>query len=285
MKKTNWLRVVASLATLALTSGCGKSGWVSDAKLRTYSQNSQIYGELDMQISLGGFVLGDLPQIPIPHPRNPGKFIGYVDVRPVLSDSKKSDLIVAVNLTEVAKIRGGSTSATLPNGTPLSNLIGGVDVSSILSFQLGGRSSRAYVSLDPANQKALIGVALVIPALDGVAGRLPIPIDLFPPFQLKNGARGVFGLFTSPSPNQSGFATIVDASALLQPSVSQSLMVTRNQVLGTNALATRAIASSYTNSPSRIVFKNVAPAKERHQRQVERGLYNLSNKRTQLNIR
>lgn len=255
-------RTLGILTLGVILSGCGSSGFVHDADLRAYTENNKVIGELDMEISLGGLVLGNLPKIPIPHPKNSSVNIGWIELKPSIVGGH-NDLLLQLDLTEVSGLGSSAGAAVLPNGTPVSQIVGGIDSNAIIGFPLLGRKSFAYVGIDSINKKAIMGVALIVPQLDSITGKIPVSVNLFPSFQSKNGVRGVFGIFSSAMKEQSGFATFVDASALL----------------GSAPLGIQNLAASKA-SQTHIVFNDPSQKKSRSRSELENGLMRLSRRGT-----
>lgn len=208
------IRILVGLGVLVFLSACGKGNWVQDARLRSYVEGGDQYGEVIARVQSGQMQLPSL-EIPIVRPQQPGVIFGRVAVRGGVGGA--SDVSIALNLTRVAKLPTGSSDLTLPNGSPLP--VAGVDPSKTLSFQLGDGHSKVYVNMSPESGTAMVGTALVIPQFN-----VGIPAEIFLPFVSSDGkVHGLAGVFTGALPMTSGFGLFADISGLLQQSLTQSL--------------------------------------------------------------
>lgn len=194
-------------------TGCGK--FVTGASAKTYLENGDQYAQADLDLATQGLKLSF--DLPIPNPKNPLDPIGRVGMKPIFSPSGGTQLEIAVNLTEAAHLPD-VTEGTLPNGRELPIAL--KPGQTVLTLPIPGLHSVAYVGI--GDRFALLGTALILREFDSIAQFLG-GTNLFLPFEGQNGIRGVAGVFTSPSPSQSGLAVFVDISSVLKPAARSGL--------------------------------------------------------------
>lgn len=261
-----------------LLSACGSSSWVKDATIRSYPKNNDIYAEISAYLDTGAMSLPAI-QLPIFNPQQSFNELGLFSLRPSFASGISTELSIAINLTEVARLnRAGQ--ALLPNGNPLP--VAGYSSQSVLQFSVGGKSTQVYVSIDSSKGQGLIGVAVPIRQFDQLGQYAP-GVNLFPTFTLGNGVRGSFGIFTGLSSGQNGFALFLDMSQLLQdPQVQTALAQVAAPSSGLSAaFAQNKLEPSAQHEP--IEFYDQAPSNSK-QRAIEQGLYRLHQRSTKLEL-
>lgn len=265
------MRTIAHLVALAavafIATACGNdNGIVKNVKLKSYNQEGDAYAEVIATLNIGGAQLPSV-ELPVFDPRNPAVTYGKVSLTPGLGN--QADVGIAVNLSDVAHVPGGN--ALLPNGGKLP--VGGIDVTKFVALPLGNTNAQLYVAVD--SQLAVIGTAIPIKEFDSV-GKVGGGANLFTSFALKNGVRGIAGVFTSARPGQNGFGIFVDASSLLPKPVPQLGLVTTRFALFANSEAP-------TASKRSISFVNQKPGAYK-ERKINEHLYKLSAKRKRLTV-
>ncbi len=213
-------RLVPVLLVLLLT-GCGKGGlpsFVKGASVKTYTQDGKAWGEVDVSLNTGMFVLPAL-ELPIVNPKKPADVLGQFSLKNILGGG--SEVGIGLNISEIIHTPGFD-GRSLPNGNPIP--VAGIGDGAV-SFPITSGGSRLYVAI--GDKAAMVGFALVIKQFDQLAGYFG-GIDVFLPVHLQNGITGTVGLFSSSSPSQSGLAVFLDVSSMLKASSSSqvtSLMI------------------------------------------------------------
>lgn len=201
--------IVFCAGSLGLTACSGQS-WVKGVNLGTQEQNGEEYVQLQAQINTRALQMASIT-IPIYDPKVAGSLIGQLSLAGGLGTGT-STLTILVKSSALINLPTGTNYAVLPNGTAIP--VAGVNSKNWMSIPLGTGSSRVYFNLDMANSKAVFGAALGIDALSvGVAANALMPFAM-------NNITGLAGIYTGVSSGQSGFALFVDASSLLNQTVT-----------------------------------------------------------------
>lgn len=265
------LKMAAAVAFVSLTAACGAQdkNWVKDANIETYNMNGEIYGSITTYLDSGSMSLPNLT-LPIYDRRNPGQPVGSFTIKQSLFGDAKSELTVAVNLSQVADLPGTGAAAVLPNGEPLP--VAGIDPANLLVFDVAGSKAKVYLDLDTLGGRAMFGVAVPIKQFDQI-GRYTGGANLFPAFELENGMRGTFGIFTGITSGNSGFALFLDASSLLKAQPAAGLSI------ASASGPQRALSVV----PREFDYLDQAP-NQRKEEQIARGLHKLNQRRTRLDL-
>ena len=196
---------------MMLNTACGGGSWVTNASLSTYTQNSDTYGKISVDLGTSGLLFPNM-SVPILDPKNPAAMIGAVSL--VGGSASAAQLALSLNLTRVANLPKTGAAPMLPNGLPIP--VAGIDPASLMVFSVGGNKSQVYVEMNTAAKQGMIGVAIPISQFDSIGKATYGLLNLMPSFQLGNGVTGTAGLFSGMNPGQNGFALFLDISALLQ---------------------------------------------------------------------
>jgi hypothetical protein len=256
------------LSSFAVTA-CGKQvKFVKDVQVQTYLADQDVMARLNATLDTGKLQIPGIT-LPIINPKKPGVTYGTIGFAPALGGG--SELRLDIDVTKAAGVEG-MDGDRLPNGSPIP--VGGLGDTPVIGLQVGA-NSKVYVAVGPG--VALLGVALSIPQFDVIGSKIPIPVNLFPTFQLANGIKGIAGIFTGSRPGTSGVALFADASAALQKSSPQTTTVLSDL---------RAVdgARIQVQAKSRLYFIPPQPSIE-HESAVQMGLYQLNRKRTRISVK
>ena len=234
------LLIAAGFLALAACDGKGLS-YIKDAKISTYTQGTDQYVSLSTTVDAVQIIM-PVAQVPIMDPKDSSKMIGFVQVTPNLSAG--TELRVDMDMTAISQFKHQSWDGTLPNGLPVP--VGGFDPSKSFAIPLT-QGSKAYINLDMANKKALIGAALGLKEFKtGVTAGLFLPFS----FDKEVKVSGLAGIFTGPQQYQSGFAVFADVSSVfdLIHGLSQQVSVASVSAKATSAKVPYSFKSASKNS-------------------------------------
>jgi len=154
--------------------------------------------EAELQLNQASF-----PSLTIPlRDRSTGKVYGALSLRPGLNG--ESYLRFDVNMSEVTDVPV-LADPRLPNGTLLP--IAGLE--EVIALQVQERS-RVYVGYSQSN--VMLGIAIVLDALDGAAQDVPNANLFFQIGEQHANVKGLVGLFTGDQPGESGVGIFVDVT-------------------------------------------------------------------------
>lgn len=200
--KTKGIGIALIVAGVTL-SGCAKinilkSLDVSVAEQNTGSSAGEQYITMTAKLDLGNAVFGEL-QIPVLDPQS-GLIVGQLGLSTAPDGMQNVSLGVNASVVLHADRTLGST---LPNGRELPASLG-ASAGEILGFPIL-RHSRVYIGGDLQN-RAFIGVALAVNALDDITNNVGASANVFFGQQFSPQVYGIAGLYGSPVPNRSGVA-------------------------------------------------------------------------------
>lgn len=264
---------IALLSCLSLASvGCGKnseSGILKNVQGSTYILDEDAYVELSMVFNLGNATLPSL-DLPVFDPRNPSLEYGRVRMRPMLDG--QSEVALAVNVTEAARINAGS--CRMANGTDLP--IGGIPADACVAIEVT-RDIRIYVAL--ARGVAMVGFGAAIKEMDQAGSKVGT-MNLFIPFEFQK-VRGSAGTFLSKNKGQSGLAAFVDIGQLLSDLQDSSAVL--GGAVASQSSALVALGSDGYGGGSSLQFDRVETKKHRTQA-LHRELYDIGRKKRKLTV-
>lgn len=192
------IRLVLSMLVCSGLSACAKSKILNTLEVKVTEQAQQQYVSLSAKLNLGNAVLDQL-QIPVRDPRT-GLEVGSLGLDTAADGLQQ----VSLNLNASVMLHADpALGARLPNGRELPVTLGAA-AGEVLGFPIL-QHSRVYIGGD-LRQRAYIGIALAIKALDGVANLAGAPANIFFGMQVSPALYGVAGLYGSPSANESGIA-------------------------------------------------------------------------------
>ncbi len=190
---------ILSLIVCVALNACGSSTtFLNSVNVTTTTQNSESFVNLSAVVNLGSSALSSV-SIPVVDP-NSGVTLGQISMSTTPSNLEQ----ITLSLNASALTSGSSTlGAVLPNGEALPLSLGAAtgEVMGIPVLQ----QSRIYIGGDLKNN-VIVGVALGIGALNGVAGNLPIAANIFFSNQFSTQVFGVAGIYASPVAGETGIA-------------------------------------------------------------------------------
>lgn len=206
METLNVRNAVLAVAACLSLSACGDDKLITGADLSASVDQGQIVMNLVTHLESQN-IRFPVMQIPILNPNNPAEVLGQLSLTsPAIG---KTDVDLQVNLTQVSNLPYLTPEKGLPNGTAFPVI--GVDASKWYSLALGGsKSSKLYINIDHATQRAIVGYTLASDELS-----TGLVANLFVPFQTTTVA-GYGGIYSSPNPGQSGFALFADVSGVFK---------------------------------------------------------------------
>jgi hypothetical protein len=247
-------KYLLTLGCLFFLVGCGGTSFVTGASLSSSSSNGDQFADLTVDLNSAGLLLPTLT-LPILDLKDPSRPYGDITIG-------SSALEISVDLSALAGLPQGSSSALLPNGTSIP--ITGYDASTLLTFSLGG-NSLAYIDLNTSTGEAFFGAAIVISEFN-----IGVPVNLFIPFS-SNGVTGTAGVFTGAAAGESGFAVFANVSSLLGGSSVAPILKEQVKVARVVAL------------PEKLEFGSATPSYENMNR-LNSMLNHLKRDRVQLHL-
>jgi hypothetical protein len=181
-------------------SACSKKTLLESMDLEIIPNGSGGDLRLSSTVKLGNM---SLPEIEIPI-QAPGSTLslGNMALKPDANGKQE----ISITLNSAALLHADpALGSTLPNGRALPSAIGfGESGGALLALPIRN-SSRIYLGGD-LKTRIILGVALVLPALDPVTASLPVGANAFFKRPFSSTISGVGGVFSSPQARQSGIA-------------------------------------------------------------------------------
>jgi hypothetical protein len=191
--------VSVGLIGLGSLSACSKTNILNSVEVKVSDvAGGDQFITLGAKLNLGNAVLDSL-QLPIRDPRT-GVVVGNLGLQTGADGRQLVSL--GVNAS-VALHADPLLGRTLPNGRELPLSLGAAP-GEVLAFPIL-QHSRVYIGGD-IKTRVIIGVAIGIKALDGVANVAGMPVNLFFGQQVSSQLYGLAGVYGSPVANQSGIA-------------------------------------------------------------------------------
>ncbi|MFW5887301.1 MAG: hypothetical protein ACOCUH_00730 [Bacteriovoracia bacterium] len=262
----NFSLLIALVTVLTLLVGCGRQDnpkIVKDITLAAYTDNGDIYTDLQVVMDIGNMTLPSL-ELPVKHPKT-HEVLGTISMLATMDGMNEIGL--DVNLSSALRLQGG-INAKLPNGSNIP--VGGLGDTPVIELPIGNTSARVYIAIDSG--VAMIGFGLPIKELDGVGSNVG-QVNFFPTFMIKE-VRGIAGVFTGSQSGQNGLACFADLSSVIDPDDHLE------DVLQYEAYGARLKKSA----PKNMFFINKAP-RGRQKRKFDKKIYKLHRKRTRLHVK
>lgn len=191
-------QVVCLFSMMSMTSACSNSQFLKSMNVSvTNDSGGASYVNLSSEVNLGNVYFDNIT-IPVNSPKTQEE-LGKITLG--TAPSGRGLIMMSLNATTIAHGDAGLGS-TLPNGRPLPARLGANnDITGIPVLKY----SRAYLGGD-LQSNIVIGVALAIRYLDGAAGNLPSPGNIFFSQTFNANLWGIGGVYASPDPNETGIA-------------------------------------------------------------------------------
>jgi len=173
--------------------------------------NGDTYVQVQADVKVGKIKFPNM-DTPVVDPIS-GDQLGYIKIAPqdAAEPKKGSHIEISVNATRASR-GGGVLGKTLPNGRPLPRRLK-LDAESLVVAGIPIlMNSRIYVGAD-GKDKLFAGMALGLPVIDQATVYVPVPLNLFFGFKIRDPLRAVAGVYTSPLPMHSGLAFFAEKSA------------------------------------------------------------------------
>lgn len=198
------------MAISLLLSSCG--GFIKDAELSSYhDQNNDYYARLEFILNLDDV---RLPTVTIPIYDTEHWEDKYGQVAIIGGFNGDNQVKMDANLSKIFNQEIGG-EGTLPDGTPLTNIIYGLNGVEIIQIPIGGHKHFVYFAAE--KNVALMGVALTFKELDKVAKEVH-GANVIIPFEFKDkDIKGSSGFFFSQEEGKSGFCAFFDISKIIYP--------------------------------------------------------------------
>ncbi len=192
--------------TISLSS-CGKKiAILKGVDVESTLQGGHDWVTLDAVLSLGSLKLPGA-EIGIQNPKT-GVPMGTVTYS-ALQDGT-SQVGLSIDLTQASQL-DPRLGTSLPNARELPASLG-VGTTSIIGIPIS-TESRVYVG-GSLSADLYLGIALGIPALDSVTGKIPLSLNLFLPVPFSAQVLGVGGLYTSSVKGENGIGIFVRKTAV-----------------------------------------------------------------------
>ncbi len=189
MKKMMMVAAIAVSATGMSGCGMGKK-LVKSLQFAAGDENGHLLAGFDAKVEMGMGALPDV-KLPIYDPKNPAKFLGYVET---LYDGTIS---VRIDVTSAAKVRV-TDGTKLPNGREIPVALPPEVVP--IAIPVINSSSKVYLAVGAQNIMAGVAVTLLADTSTGNSEWLRIlrslPTNIFYPYQIDANLKGAAGLFT-----------------------------------------------------------------------------------------
>jgi hypothetical protein len=205
MTKTLVKLAAAAGAAMALTACGGNNSVLNNAQLEVKQQNGQNVVALTTEINTSNLVISAV-SLPI---SKDGKQLGSVDITNDITTGK-SYLTVTFDYQSALGLPAPTFSSMLPNGTTVP--LAGLDLSKMMTFDIGLGGSKLYLYYDQAAKKAVFGVAINVASLS-----IGQPANVFANFNFNN-VTGSAGLYFGTATNTSGVGIFTNLSGVLFPS-------------------------------------------------------------------
>ncbi|MEI7973734.1 MAG: hypothetical protein WCH11_05135 [Bdellovibrio sp.] len=225
------------MATVWGLGACGKSSKIFD-EFQTRTEldlNQNLWLQAKLKLQLGLLVLPNL-EVPI---QTGGRQLGVVKL------SSPDRLSIEANLTALSRDQLQILDR-LPNGDPLP--VSGLD--RVYGIPIGSKSLVYFAS---QAQNTLLGLALIVPELDRIVAKLPLPAGFWLPLNSSLTSKGVAGVFSSPQTNSSGLGLFVSQSLSLIPNKEVSAAPLDSKLSGNLAPWSAKIQAAAAPIPSGIL--------------------------------
>ncbi len=189
LKKMMMITALAVSATGMSGCGMGKK-LVKSLQFSAGEENGHLMAGFDANVETGMGALPDV-KLPIYDPKNPARFLGYIET---LYDGTIS---LRIDVSEAAKVRV-TDGTLLPNGREIPMALPREVVP--ISIPVIQSKSKVYLAVGEKNIMAGAAITLVADTSTGNAEWLKmlrsLSANIFYPFQIDSGLKGAAGLFT-----------------------------------------------------------------------------------------